>query len=123
MTHLSNATIINALWDLWDRLVKNPVWQSLSNLEPGTAEQLVASVDFRYLSNVITKGKGLELLKRLCRKKEKLKELLGKGYPCYTSQASWLGYSNEKIALLTVSCIKSFPFSGLTYMLTLNTVL
>ncbi|CAG9822126.1 unnamed protein product [Phaedon cochleariae] len=95
VTHLATAAIINALWDLWGRLVKKPVWQLLADMEP---EQLVSCIDFRYLSNVITKEEALELLKKGREgREERMNVLLQKGYPCYTTQAGWLGYSNDKI--------------------------
>ncbi|VEN46572.1 unnamed protein product [Callosobruchus maculatus] len=95
VTHLATAAIINALWDLWGKLVKKPVWQLLADMDP---EQLVACIDFRYLSNVITKEEALQMLRKgQVGKEERVNKLLGKGYPCYTTQAGWLGYSNEKI--------------------------
>ncbi|KAJ8931888.1 hypothetical protein NQ314_015157 [Rhamnusium bicolor] len=74
------------------------IWQLLADLEP---EQLVSCIDFRYLSNVITKEEALELLKEGREgKEERVNKLLEVGYPCYTTQAGWLGYSNEKISEL-----------------------
>ncbi|KAG5888705.1 hypothetical protein JTB14_035770 [Gonioctena quinquepunctata] len=98
VTHLATAAVMNALWDLWGNLAKKPVWQLLADLEP---EQLISCIDFRYLSNVITKEEALELLKKGRQGKEvRMNKLLEKGYPCYTTQADWLGYSNEKITQL-----------------------
>nr|CAI5818267.1 unnamed protein product [Callosobruchus analis] len=88
VTHLATAAIINALWDLWGRLVKKPVWQLLADMDP---EQLVACIDFRYLSNVITKDEALQMLRKgQVGKEERVNKLLEKGYPCYTTQAGWL---------------------------------
>lgn len=87
---MATAAIINALWDLWGRLLKKPVWQLLADLEP---EQLIACIDFRYLSNVITKEEALELLKKgRIGKEERVNTLLEKGYPCYTTQAGIIIY-------------------------------
>lgn len=98
---MATAAIINALWDLWAKLLNKPLWLLLSDLEP---EQLIACIDFRYLSNVITKEEALHILKKSKEGKEqRMNELLTNGYPCYTTQAGWLGYSNEKIAELTQS--------------------
>nr|CAH7738181.1 unnamed protein product [Callosobruchus chinensis] len=95
VTHLATAAIINALWDLWGKLVKKPVWQLLADMDP---EQLVACIDFRYLSNVITKEEALQMLRKGQEgKEERVNKLLEKGYPCYTTQAGWLGYSDDKI--------------------------
>lgn len=83
--HLATAAIINALWDLWGKLLKKPVWQLLADLEP---EQLVACIDFRYLSNVITKDEAIELLRKgRVGKEERMNQLLALGYPAYTTQA------------------------------------
>ncbi|CAH0555299.1 unnamed protein product [Brassicogethes aeneus] len=98
VTHLATAAIINALWDLWAKLLKKPVWQLLADLEP---EQIVSCIDFRYLSNVITKDEALHLLTQgKFGKEQRMNILLEKGYPCYTTQAGWLGYSDEKIKML-----------------------
>lgn len=83
---------------MWAKLLNKPLWLLLCDLEP---EQLVSAIDFRYLSNVITKEEALELLKKGREgKEERLNEILTTGYPCYTTQAGWLGYSNEKICEL-----------------------
>lgn len=44
--HLATAAIINALWDLWARIEKKPVWKLLTDLTP---EQLISTIDFRYM--------------------------------------------------------------------------
>jgi L-fuconate dehydratase len=44
--HLATAAIINALWDLWARMVNKPLWKLLVDLTP---EQLVSAIDFRYM--------------------------------------------------------------------------
>lgn len=104
VTHLATAAIINALWDLWAKLVKKPLWQLLADLEP---EQIVSAIDFRYLSNVISKEEALEMLRQGREgKEERMNKLLESGYPCYTTQAGWLGYSNEKIKELAEKYLK-----------------
>jgi L-fuconate dehydratase len=46
VTHLATAAIINALWDLWARVQQKPLWKLLVDMEP---EQLVSTIDFRYM--------------------------------------------------------------------------
>lgn len=58
--HLATAAIINALWDLWARIEKKPVWKLLTDLTP---EQLISTIDFRYITDVITKEEAIKLLK------------------------------------------------------------
>nr|XP_034185591.1 mitochondrial enolase superfamily member 1-like [Osmia lignaria] len=95
VTHLATAAIINALWDLWARIEKKPVWKLLTDLTP---EQLVSTVDFRYITDVITKEEAIQLLKSSKEGKAKREEILKKnGYPAYTTQVGWLGYSDSKV--------------------------
>jgi L-fuconate dehydratase len=59
--HLAAAAVVNAVWDLWSRVHGKPVWQLICEM---SAEQFVASVDFRYLSDALTPTQALELLRR-----------------------------------------------------------
>lgn len=93
--HLATAAVINALWDLWGRMEGKPVWKLLSELPP---EQLVSVIDFRYITDVITKEEAIQLLKQQEVGKEAREEfLLKNGYPAYTTQIGWLGYKDEKV--------------------------
>ncbi|XP_065173962.1 mitochondrial enolase superfamily member 1-like [Atheta coriaria] len=96
--HLATAGIINALWDLWAKLLNKPVWKLLSELEP---EQLVSTIDFRYITDVITKEEAIEMLRKGKTGQEKRLEILkSTGYPAYTTQVGWLGYSDENLESL-----------------------
>ncbi|KAK2584873.1 hypothetical protein KPH14_002470 [Odynerus spinipes] len=93
--HLATAAIINALWDIWARIEKKPVWKLLVDLTP---EQLVSTIDFRYITDLITKDEAIQMLKENENDKKRRTEFLMKnGYPAYTTQVGWLGYSNEKV--------------------------
>lgn len=62
-----------------------PVWRLLADLEP---EVLLSVIDFRYVTNCVTKAEALELLKQgQVGKEERIQQLIAKGYPCYTTQA------------------------------------
>lgn len=96
--HLATAAIVNAVWDLWAKVEGKPLWRLLADMTP---EQLVACVDFRYLSDAITPAEALELLRRRDgTKAERVANLLAHGYPAYTTSAGWLGYSDEKLRTL-----------------------
>lgn len=82
--HLATAAIVNALWDLWAKLLNKPLWRLLADLEP---EHLVSAIDFRYITDVITKEEAIELLRKGQEgKEERTERLLKEGYPCYTTQ-------------------------------------
>lgn len=93
--HLAAAAVINAVWDLWARIQKKPVWQVVCDMSP---EQFASCVDFRYLTDALTKGQAVELLDRFsATRRHRIEELQAVGYPSYTTSAGWLGYSDEAL--------------------------
>jgi L-fuconate dehydratase len=93
--HLATAAIVNAVWDLYARVEGKPVWKLLVDMPP---EQLVACIDFRYITDVLTPDEALAMLReKLPTRKEREAEILERGYPAYTTSAGWLGYSDEKV--------------------------
>jgi len=96
--HLATAALVNALWDLWAKSVRKPLWRLLVDLTPA---EVVGLIDFRYITDALTPQQALEILQAGERgKKERVAELERTGYPAYTTSAGWLGYPDEKIARL-----------------------
>lgn len=96
--HLATAAVVNALWDLWAKVLKKPLWKLLADLTP---EQLVACVDFRHIQDALTPREAIALLEdKAAGKAEREKQLLASGYPAYTTSAGWLGYDDDKIRRL-----------------------
>jgi L-fuconate dehydratase len=96
--HLATGAIVNAAWDLWAKWVGKPVWRLVADMSP---EELVRCIDLRYLTDCITPEEALELLReRAIGKQQRLEHLERHGYPCYTTSAGWLGYSDEKLRRL-----------------------
>ncbi|SEB05955.1 enolase C-terminal domain-like protein [Leifsonia sp. 21MFCrub1.1] len=96
--HMAIGAVVNAFWDLKAKRAGLPLWQLLSRMSP---EELVALVDFRYLTDALTPEQALDLLRaaepgRAAREAE----LLTDGYPGYTTTPGWLGYSDEKLRRL-----------------------
>ena len=96
--HLATAAVVNAVWDLYAKTENKPLWKLLVDMSP---EQLVACIDFRYISDVLTPTDALHLLHaqtegKLLRESEMWK----RGYPAYTTSAGWLGYSDDKLRQL-----------------------
>ncbi len=99
VVHLGAAAIINAVWDLWGKHVGKPVWQLVADLEP---EALLSTLDLRHITDAITHGEALDMLKDRSRgKAERRARLEREGYPAYTTSAGWLGYPDDKILRLT----------------------
>ncbi len=96
--HMAIGAVVNALWDLKAKRAGLPLWRLLARMTP---EEIVALVDFRYLTNALTPDEALGILRaaepgRAARESA----LLATGYPAYTTTPGWLGYSDEKLARL-----------------------
>lgn len=96
--HMAVGGVVNAAWDLAARRAGLPLWRFIAGLPP---ERIVAAIDFRYLSDALTPGDALAIL-RLAQsgREQRTAELLERGYPAYTTSPGWLGYSDEKLAAL-----------------------
>lgn len=104
VTHLAAATIVNALWDLWAKLEDKPLWKLLVDMEP---EKLVSTLEFHYITDLLTKEEALEILKKGREgREEREAEIVKTGYPAYTTSVGWLGYSDEKIRKLCQQALK-----------------
>jgi L-fuconate dehydratase len=96
--HISAAAIVNAVWDLWAKTRAVPVWRLLADLSP---EEIVSTVDFRYISDAITPEEAVDLLRAAAPGKDQRENVLRtRGYPAYTTSAGWLGYDDEKVEQL-----------------------
>ncbi|HUD27256.1 MAG TPA: L-fuconate dehydratase [Novosphingobium sp.] len=96
--HLATGAVVNAVWDLWAKAEGKPLWQLVADMSP---EQLVRAIDFRYITDCITPEEALDLLTRRAEgKAQRAARLMDAGYPCYTTSAGWLGYSDEKLRRL-----------------------
>jgi L-fuconate dehydratase len=97
-THLAQGAIFNALWDLWAKKEKKPLWRLVSDMRP---EAIVKLIDFHYISDALTPEEAVAILRRLePGRKARIAELRRDGYPAYTTSAGWLGYSDAKIRRL-----------------------
>ena len=104
VVHLGTAAIVNAVWDLWARSEGKPVWRLVADMTP---EQIVGSIDFRYISDCITPDEALDLLRdRAIGKAARIADLEANGYPTYTTSAGWIGYSDRKLAELCAKAIE-----------------
>jgi L-fuconate dehydratase len=96
--HLATAALINAVWDLYARTQEKPVWQLLASMEP---EQIASAIDFRYISDALTREEAVALLsERRAGIDSRLQRLKTDGYPAYTTSVGWFGFSDEKIERL-----------------------
>jgi L-fuconate dehydratase len=96
--HLALAAVMNAVWDLAARVAGKPLWRLLAEMTP---EQLVEVADLRYLSDALTRDEAIAMLTELePTRQSRIDEMIANGYPCYTTSAGWLGYSDDKLRRL-----------------------
>jgi L-fuconate dehydratase len=96
--HLALAAIVNAVWDLYAKLQRQPLWKLLADMTP---RQLVSCIDFRYISDALSVDEAIDLLeRRASTKRDREAELLRCGYPAYTTSVGWMGYGDEAILSL-----------------------
>jgi len=97
--HMGAGGVLNALWDLFAKERKVPLWKLLSDLTP---EQVVNAVDFRYITDALNRNQALDILNRqLDYKSSNEAKLRTQGVLAYTTSPGWLGYSDEKMLKLT----------------------
>ena len=100
---LATGAVVNAVWDLWAKAESKPLWRLVAEMSPA---ELVRAIDFRYITDCIKPEEALDFLTDAARGKEqRLAHLQANGYPCYTTSAGWLGYSDEKLTRLAQEAV------------------
>jgi len=96
--HLATGAVVNAVWDLLAKQADKPLWRLIGEM---SAEEIVGLIDFRYITDCITPEEAVALLtERAAGKAMRVADLEANGYPCYTTSAGWLGYSDDKLVQL-----------------------
>ena len=97
--HLGTAAVVNAVWDLWAKIERKPLWKLLVDLSP---EELVGvrrlplhhrRADARRKRSICSATRGARA--QLARQ-----AIVASGYPAYTTSAGWLGYDDAKVEAL-----------------------
>jgi L-fuconate dehydratase len=97
--HMAAGALVNAVWDLRARLAGKPMWRFLAEMP---ARDLIASVDFRHITDALTPDEALELLEKAAAGYDDRRAQLERaGFPAYTTSVGWLGYPDEKVRQLT----------------------
>ncbi|KAF8862706.1 enolase C-terminal domain-like protein [Acephala macrosclerotiorum] len=96
VTHLAVAGVLNAVWDLWGKVLRKPVWQIVCEMSP---EEIVRCVDFRYITDVITPEEAVGMLEKTKEgKEERLREAWeNRAVPAYTTSPGWMAFSGERM--------------------------
>ncbi|KAM5157055.1 mitochondrial enolase superfamily member 1 isoform 1-T1 [Mantella aurantiaca] len=104
VVQLATAAVLNAVWDMWAKKERKPLWKLLIDMTP---EQLVSCIDFRYITDALTEEEALEILQNGKQGQETRETyMLKNGYPAYTTSCAWLGYPDEQLKKLCTDALK-----------------
>ena len=110
VTHLAMGALVNAIWDLWAKVLNRPVWRILAEMSP---EEFVRCIDFRYITDAITPEEAIQMLKdQKAGKARRIEEAeINRAVPAYTTSAGWLGYPEDRMkALLHQSLAQGYRY-------------
>lgn len=94
VVHLAAASITNSCFDLWAKAEEKPLWRLLLDLSP---EQLTATMNFRYVEDLLSEEEALAMLCRERESRERRLKILDTGYTGYDTSVGWFDYSDELI--------------------------
>ena len=103
VNRMAIGSIVNAMWDLWAKLVEKPLWKLLVDLPP---EKIVQSIDWRYLRDALTPKEAQEILSLHWDNRETREQTLRQKGPKAYSTAGWLSLTDEQI-IETVNQVKA----------------
>ena len=104
VVHMAVGGVVNAVWDLLARAAGQPVWRLLAEMPP---DRFVECLDFRFVTDVLTKEEALEMVVRNePTKRQRMRDLERRGYPAYTTSPGWLGYDDAKLRGLCLQARK-----------------
>jgi len=96
VTHLAVAGVLNAVWDLWGKVLQKPVWQIVCEMAP---EEIIRCIDFRYITDVIKPDEAVGMLHRTQKGKQgRLEEaLVNRAVPAYTTSPGWMAFTGDRM--------------------------
>ena len=103
VNRMAIGSVVNAVWDLWAKLVNKPLWKLLVDLPP---EKIVQSIDWRYLRDALTPDEATEILDKHWDGREAREQTLREQGPKAYSTAGWLGLTDAQI-IETVNQVKA----------------
>jgi L-fuconate dehydratase len=91
---MAAGAVLNAMWDLWARVLNKPLWKLLVDLEPEFAADCI---DWRNISDALSREEAIEILRarreNVQQREMEMSELGPKAY----CTAGWLGLSDDQI--------------------------
>lgn len=106
VNRMAIGSIVNAMWDLWSKLVGKPLWKLLVDLPP---ENIIQCIDWRYLRDALSPDEAEDILSAQWDSRETREQRLRQKGPKAYSTAGWLGLTDAQI----IDTINQVKASGL----------
>lgn len=106
VNRMAIGSIVNAMWDLWSKIVGKPLWKLLVDLPP---EKIVQCIDWRYLRDALAPDEAEDLLSAQWDSRAIRELVLCQQGPKAYSTAGWLGLTDAQI----IDTINQVKASGL----------
>jgi len=88
VVHMAIGAVLNACWDMAARRAGKALWRLLAELSPA---QIAGLVDYRYLTDALSRDEAVDLLERgAAGKAGRMETLARDGYPAYATSPGWL---------------------------------
>jgi L-galactonate dehydratase len=102
---LAVAGVLNAVWDLWGKVLQKPVWQIVCEMTP---EEIVRCIDFRYITDVITPEEAVQMLNKTQKGKQaRLAEAFDNvAVPAYTTSPGWMAFTGDRMKEVLLETIE-----------------
>lgn len=105
VVHLAVAALFNAVWDLISKFHEKPLWKYVVEL---STNDLLDKLSFSYIDDAISRSEAFSIFEK---KKVSLthtkQSIIENGFPCYTTGAGWLGYSDQKMTKLIKEALEN----------------
>lgn len=69
LVHMALGALVNALFEIWARYERKPVWKLITDFTP---EEIVRSIDFRYINDALTPEETLQILRNAENERQKI---------------------------------------------------
>ncbi len=103
VNRMAIGSIVNAMWDLWSKLVEKPLWKLLVDLPP---EKIIKCVDWRYLRDALSPDEADDILSKGWDGRVTREQTLRQKGPKAYSTAGWLGLTDTQI-IETINQVKA----------------
>ena len=105
---MAAGAVLNAMWDLWAKQQKKPLWKLLVDLDPAF---IADCVDWRNIEDALTRDEAIEILMQKRHAIEERESEMSEVGPKAYCTAGWLGLSDEQI-LATIRRLQEQGFDS-----------